>query len=382
MLYAIIFIQALFVISTIAQSINTTTRVQTTTFEPVPSMSVVFPTMTAVPDPIMTSVFPTPTPTPAPLPVCQGDSDLDVLNFALSLEYLENDFYQQGLSNYTAQNFSDAGFSKSSRHEIERIASHEKIHVTTLISVINSTYGESCIIQKCNYSFPVSTVGDFITLAGLLEATGSSAYVGKLSAINSKDFLTVAGQIAEIEARHSSYINGLNSNTGFPNTFEFPLDTASVFELAAPLITRCPYQLPFINPKLTLTGQNSTFVNVSSSASSGAYCAFAQDLAVVYTPLINNTSCSIPSSINRAYLFLTETSASSLVLSGVVAGPAVVEVGLGLHDDTSSGSGSGSGSGSKSGSGSESTPTPSQSSATKILPSVMIVILSAIMFSL
>lgn len=36
--------------------------------------------------------------------------DTTILNYALTLEYLERKFYQEGLANYTAEDFAQAGF--------------------------------------------------------------------------------------------------------------------------------------------------------------------------------------------------------------------------------------------------------------------------------
>jgi hypothetical protein len=58
-------------------------------------------------------------------PLPRGDTD--ILNYALTLEYLERKFYQEGLANYTEQDFCNAGFSKSFYKNLVEIYEDEKV---------------------------------------------------------------------------------------------------------------------------------------------------------------------------------------------------------------------------------------------------------------
>jgi hypothetical protein len=53
--------------------------------------------------------------------------DIDILNYALTLEYLERKFYQEGLANYTEHDFCDAGFDESFYHNLKSIYDDEKV---------------------------------------------------------------------------------------------------------------------------------------------------------------------------------------------------------------------------------------------------------------
>lgn len=53
----------------------------------------------------------------------------DILNYALTLEHLEDTFYRQGLANYTHQDFVDAGFEDPFYDNVRKIASDEMMHV-------------------------------------------------------------------------------------------------------------------------------------------------------------------------------------------------------------------------------------------------------------
>lgn len=53
--------------------------------------------------------------------------DIDILNYALTLEYLERKFYQEGLANYTEQDFCNAGFDASFYSDLKSIYADEQV---------------------------------------------------------------------------------------------------------------------------------------------------------------------------------------------------------------------------------------------------------------
>lgn len=65
-----------------------------------------------------------------------GYDDAIILNYALTLEHLENTFYRQGLANYTHQNFLDAGFADPFYQNLVEIAKDEATHVEFLTSAL------------------------------------------------------------------------------------------------------------------------------------------------------------------------------------------------------------------------------------------------------
>ena len=142
---------------------------------------------------------------------------VDVLNFALTLEFLEDEFYQRGLDT--------AGLIPArDRTVFEQISKHEKAHV----ALLKSTLGGQAVL-KPNFDFSAkgtfNTFGNYATFQALaqgFEDTGVRAYKGQAPTLQqSPEYLTVALQIHSVEARHASEVRRLRGQKGwitFANT--------------------------------------------------------------------------------------------------------------------------------------------------------------------
>ena len=166
-------------------------------------------------------------------------TDVDVLNYALTLEHLEYAFYRDGLMKFGEGEFENArvfdGLGRYLRrraHEnFVRIRNHEKTHVDTLISVITSLGGEP--VPEATYNFretAFTSVAKFVSVAQFLENTGVSAYDGAIAHIEAAKLLTAGATIATVEARHASYLNLLNRDVPFPDAFDEPVAPRAICE--------------------------------------------------------------------------------------------------------------------------------------------------------
>lgn len=175
-----------------------------------------------------------------------------VLNYALTLEFLERAFYRNGLQNYTQEDFVEAGFEDPFYENLCRIAADEETHAEYISEALVAA-GITATVEL-EYCFPSTDAKSFVTLSSVLEGVGVSAYVGASSSIQNKDYLTVAASILGIEARHTSYIRSQLGQVPFPESFETPLGFNSVFSLAGAFICggTSPVALPFkAFPKLS-----------------------------------------------------------------------------------------------------------------------------------
>jgi hypothetical protein len=156
-----------------------------------------------------------------------ASSDVDILNFALTLEYLETDFYQVKAK--------AVGLSGEAKSLAATFGAEEAAHVAALTSAIKASGGKP--VAKPTFAFPVTNEKTFLALAYTVENLGVSAYNGAGPSLKSKALLAAAGSIVQIEARHAASIGLLTGQSVVPNGgFDKPLTKAEVLKAAGPLI--------------------------------------------------------------------------------------------------------------------------------------------------
>jgi len=158
-----------------------------------------------------------------------ASSDADILNFALTLEYLESDFYQsKGKS---------VGLTGQAKALAVSFGDEEAQHVAALTKAITQLGGTP--VKKPTFVFPVSNQASFLKLAYELENVGVGAYNGAGPSLTSKALLAAAGSIVQVEARHAASIAVLTGMSITPNgAFDKPLTMKQVLAKAGPLIKR------------------------------------------------------------------------------------------------------------------------------------------------
>lgn len=131
----------------------------------------------------------------------QSAAAVDVLNYALTLEYLEDEFYKAGNA---AANLIPA----SDKAIFTQIGKHETQHVAFLVKALGTK-----AIAKPTFDFQYGgAFGDvftnyktFVTVSSALEDTGVRAYKGQAGAlIADPQILEYALQVHSIEARHAA----------------------------------------------------------------------------------------------------------------------------------------------------------------------------------
>ena len=163
------------------------------------------------------------------------ETPVDVLNYALTLEHLEYAFYRDGLEEFTAEDFTAAGYSANVYDYFGLIRDHEREHVETITQVITDLGGEP--VAEAAYDFGYSDLAGFVGVAQVLENTGVSAYQGAAQFLIAEDeLLTAALTIHGVEARHAAYLNGLQGESPFPDVVNPTLTPDEVLAAAGPFI--------------------------------------------------------------------------------------------------------------------------------------------------
>jgi rubrerythrin len=152
--------------------------------------------------------------------------DVDILNFALTLEYLEAKFYEEAKSR--------AKPSGELKSLVDLIADDEQQHVEALAATVKQLGGKPVMEPK--FDFPYSGTAGFLKLAQVFEDTGVSAYNGAAPLIESKEVLAAAGGIVQVEARHAAAIRLQTGAEPAPVAFDPPLDEKQVLKAVEPFI--------------------------------------------------------------------------------------------------------------------------------------------------
>ncbi len=153
-----------------------------------------------------------------------ASNDVKILNYALTLEYLEAAFYQEAVANAAY------GSSAALKTFAVTVARHEAKHVTFLKGALGSQ-----AIKSPTFDFGAATsAANFAATAEVLEDTGVSAYLGQVKHISVPGTLAAAGTIATVEARHAAWIRFINGDPPAPRDFDRPkFETATLKAVTA-----------------------------------------------------------------------------------------------------------------------------------------------------
>ena len=155
-----------------------------------------------------------------------GGGDVEILNFALTLEYLEAAFYERALD--------EVDLGGETRELAQTILDDENEHVAALAKTIKSLGGKAVAAPMA--TFPLSDEAAFLKLAQTLEDTGVSAYDGAAPAIKSKELLATAGSIVQVEARHAARVRLARNVPPAPSAFDPALRQGQVLKAIQPFV--------------------------------------------------------------------------------------------------------------------------------------------------
>ena len=159
----------------------------------------------------------------------EAGGDIDILNFALTLELLEATFYQEALRTVT-------GLSADVQALTEEIESNESEHVDALTETIEMLDGKPVKAPQFDFGDAFQDESSYLELAQTFEDTGVSAYNGVAPMISSEEVLAAAGSIVQVEARHAALIRLLRGEEPAPVAFDETLDERETLETVKPFI--------------------------------------------------------------------------------------------------------------------------------------------------
>jgi rubrerythrin len=160
----------------------------------------------------------------------EGGGDVDVLNFALTLEYLEATFYSRAISK-------GRNLGSDTRRLVREIHANEVAHVDALRGTIKQLGGRAVEAPKVGFGDVFTNERTFLKLAQTLEDTGVSAYNGAAPQIRSSEVLAAASSIVQVEARHAALIRLRRDETPAPAAFDPALEKQNVLDAVTPFIT-------------------------------------------------------------------------------------------------------------------------------------------------
>jgi len=182
---------------------------------------------------------------------------LEILNYALTLEYLEAEFYQMAIARF-GQIGVPAGAAQAA---ITTIGNHDTQHVAFLKSAITATGGTP--VAKPNFDFSSgggSTTGPFanvflnyqtfLAVAQTFEDTGVRAYKGRAAElVKGGDLLQAALNIHSVEARHASHIRQMRKANNFADikpwiTLKTAVEHPNLLTMERKILCRLVFKLP------------------------------------------------------------------------------------------------------------------------------------------
>ncbi len=161
------------------------------------------------------------------------EDPLDVLNYALTLEYLEAEFYRQGNEAVSLEG-KDADY-------LATIQRDEEVHVSTLVETIESLGGTPTEAPAVDFGESFADRDSFLETGFVFENLGVLAYLGAApSLFEEKALLSAAASIFGVEARHAAILGVLLEKPAeggvYMGATETPLGRDAVLQAASPFI--------------------------------------------------------------------------------------------------------------------------------------------------
>jgi len=156
--------------------------------------------------------------------------DLEIVQYALTLEHLETDFYDAVIKSGVIKD-------KALAEVATAIRDNEQEHVDALTKTVEQLGGKP---MKPETTFDAVIKGGaqkVLETAATVENLGAAAYLGQAGRIKSKEVLAAALSIHTVEARHAAALNKVVGKTIVPDgAFAKPASMEEVLPLVKPFL--------------------------------------------------------------------------------------------------------------------------------------------------
>ena len=167
-------------------------------------------------------------------------SDIKIVNYALTLEYLEAAFYQQAIDSGQIKD-------KATGEIAKKFGETEQEHVDALKAAVEKLGGKPVKAPKTAFEDVINKGAmSILATAATVENLGAAAYLGQAGNIKSKEILASALAIHTVEARHAAALNqligrGFGGKNPLEGTlpdgaFAKPMDEAAVLKAVKPFL--------------------------------------------------------------------------------------------------------------------------------------------------
>jgi hypothetical protein len=273
-----------------------------------------------------------------------------VLNFALTLENLETQFYQQALLTMTPEVMQQAGLSAFQAQAISQQIAQQVIDEQTHVQILQATIQQlgGTPFAGCSFNFDAVLTDPitFLATARAVEAAGVGAYIGGASLITNPAVLAAAATILPIEARHQSALNIFNGGSLSPQAFDIGMTPQQVLALAGGFLEGCTASdlgLTANQPLSVIDGLTQSTLFTTGSVLQFQTSAQIQNLdanslscqmltgGATTAIVMQASSCIVPPNINGPVAVFLTSDANPLAgnlatqnAANVVAGPALI----------------------------------------------------------
>ena len=151
-----------------------------------------------------------------------GGSDVSILNYALTLEYLQAAFYTEAERVGALRGIA--------ARAAAQIGSVERAHVAALRDALGAA-----AVARPAFDFQDTTANDdaFLRTAVAFEDLGAAAYKGQLGQLRSREYVAAAASIHSVEARHAAWIRYIAGRTPAADPVDPPISRSEAERIVA-----------------------------------------------------------------------------------------------------------------------------------------------------